>query len=144
MPRAHQRVGAELISLWAQVKTGCTAWVLNGWPLHPLSLASDTNMMIEPINKQRIEAILVEAKRGWANVSDVEIESMATELLALREPKAWKHAGRPTPDETVATARRYLDNANREAARMAVGVVLMYEELDNLRKRCLCKGLSAD
>lgn len=56
------------------------------------------------------------------------------------EPKAWKHAGRPTADETVAMARRYMDNANREAARMAVGVVLMYEELIKLRERCLCKG----
>jgi len=40
---------------------------------------------------------------------------------------------RPTAEETGATARRYLDSANREVARMAAGVLLLAE-------RCLCRG----
>ncbi len=31
----------------------------------------------------------------------------------------------PTTAETIATARRYLDSANKELARMAAGVLLM-------------------
>ncbi len=40
---------------------------------------------------------------------------------------------RPTSEETVATARRYLDSSNREVGRMAAGVLLLAE-------RCLCRG----
>lgn len=43
-------------------------------------------------------------------------------------------------EETIATARRYLDSANKELGRMAGGVLLMAEELRELRKRCLCRG----
>lgn len=47
---------------------------------------------------------------------------------------------RPTADETVATARTYLDHANKELGRMAAGVVLMYADLRKLGNRCLCRG----
>lgn len=42
---------------------------------------------------------------------------------------------RPTAAETVATARRYLDSANREVARMAAGVLLMGERRALLEAR---------
>jgi hypothetical protein len=77
--------------------------------------------------------------------SKVDAEFSSNLEAALRsegyDPKAWKHAGRPLADETVVMARRYLDNANREAARMAAGVVLMHEELGKLSRRCLCSGM---
>lgn len=37
--------------------------------------------------------------------------------------------GMPSAEETISTARRYLDSANREVARMAAGVLLMADQL---------------